>query len=80
MNEIHLLVAVVTYKTKLLAKRIGLCSTWLASLKFNDKIPVWIQKGTFNFPYSKVNMLFFNYEINFNCYLLLLFYIFVLVM
>ncbi|XP_025204931.1 NADPH-dependent diflavin oxidoreductase 1 [Melanaphis sacchari] len=51
-NEIHILVAVVTYKTKLVAKRIGLCSTWLASLNIGDKIPVWIQKGTFQFPYS----------------------------
>ncbi|VVC36307.1 Riboflavin synthase-like beta-barrel,Flavoprotein pyridine nucleotide cytochrome [Cinara cedri] len=52
INEIHLLVAVVTYKTKLLTKRIGLCSTWLSSLKCDDKIPVWIQKGSFKFPYS----------------------------
>lgn len=57
MNEIHLLVAVVTYKTKLLAERKGLCSTWLASLKCGDQIPIWIQKGTFRFPYSQVNIL-----------------------
>jgi len=50
------------YRTKLLAKRIGLCSTWLASLNIGDKIPVWIQKGTFKFPYSQVNILLIKYE------------------
>ncbi|XP_068984794.1 NADPH-dependent diflavin oxidoreductase 1 isoform X4 [Bombus flavifrons] len=52
-NEIHLLVAVVKYKTKLLEPRYGLCSNWLASLKKEDKIIFWIQKGTFKFEYNK---------------------------
>lgn len=56
INEIHILVAVVSYKTKLFVKRIGLCSTWLANLKCGEKIPIWIQKGTFKFPYSQVTI------------------------
>ncbi|XP_050533690.1 NADPH-dependent diflavin oxidoreductase 1 [Daktulosphaira vitifoliae] len=52
-NEIHILVAVVKYKTKLLAQRVGLCSTWLATLEIGDKIPAWIQKGTFKLPFSQ---------------------------
>lgn len=52
-NEIHLLVAVVKYRTKLLKPRYGLCSNWLASLKKKDKIIFWIQKGTFKFEYNK---------------------------
>ncbi|XP_050436997.1 NADPH-dependent diflavin oxidoreductase 1 [Adelges cooleyi] len=53
LNEIHILVAVVRYKTKLVAKRFGLCSNWLAGLVSGDKIPAWIHKGTFKFPYSR---------------------------
>lgn len=49
-NEIHLLVAVVKYKTKLAKERYGLCSTWLASLSMGDRIYVSIRNGTFNFP------------------------------
>ena len=52
-NEIHLLVAVVKYKTKLLEPRYGLCSNWLATLTEGDKVIVWIQKGTFKFAYDK---------------------------
>ncbi|XP_015765584.1 PREDICTED: NADPH-dependent diflavin oxidoreductase 1-like [Acropora digitifera] len=52
-DEVHLLVAVVNYKTKLVKSRRGLCSTWLASLNSSQKdlrIPVWIKKGTISFP------------------------------
>ncbi|XP_044174557.1 NADPH-dependent diflavin oxidoreductase 1-like [Acropora millepora] len=52
-DEVHLLVAVVNYKTKLVKSRRGLCSTWLASLDSSQKnlrIPVWIKKGTISFP------------------------------
>ncbi|XP_067017223.1 NADPH-dependent diflavin oxidoreductase 1-like [Acropora muricata] len=52
-DEVHLLVAVVNYKTKLVKSRRGLCSTWLASLNSSQKnlrIPVWIKKGTVSFP------------------------------
>ncbi|XP_017790394.1 PREDICTED: NADPH-dependent diflavin oxidoreductase 1, partial [Habropoda laboriosa] len=52
-NEIHLLVAVVKYKTKLLEPRYGLCSNWLADLTEGNKIIFWIQKGTFKFEYNK---------------------------
>lgn len=52
-DEVHLLVAVVNYKTKLFKPRRGLCSTWLASLDPLNKdlrVPVWIKKGTISFP------------------------------
>ena len=52
-DEVHLLVAVVNYKTKLVKSRRGLCSTWLASLdssKTDLRIPVWVKKGTISFP------------------------------
>ncbi|CAK9811444.1 NADPH-dependent diflavin oxidoreductase 1 [Anthophora plagiata] len=52
-NEIHLLVAVVKYKTKLLEPRYGLCSNWLANLTEGSKIIFWIQKGTFKFVYDR---------------------------
>lgn len=52
-NEIHLLVAVVKYRTKLMEPRIGLCSNWLANLKPNDEIIFSIQKGTFKFNCAK---------------------------
>ena len=52
-NEIHLLVAVVKYKTKLLEPRYGLCSNWLANLMPGDEIIFWIRKGTFKFVYNK---------------------------
>nr|XP_031834262.1 NADPH-dependent diflavin oxidoreductase 1 isoform X3 [Nomia melanderi] len=52
-SEIHLLVAVVKYKTKLLEPRYGLCSNWLAKLEKEEKIIFWIQTGTFKFTYDK---------------------------
>ncbi|XP_043268073.1 NADPH-dependent diflavin oxidoreductase 1 [Venturia canescens] len=52
-NEIHLLVAVVKYKTKLVEPRLGLCSNWLATLKPGEEIIFSIQKGTFKFTYGK---------------------------
>lgn len=51
-DEIHILVAVVNYKTKLLEHRLGLCSNWLASLDVGSKIIFWVQKGTFEFPFN----------------------------
>ncbi|KAL0122246.1 hypothetical protein PUN28_007176 [Cardiocondyla obscurior] len=48
-NAIQVLVAVVKFKTKLVEPRFGLCSKWLASLKNNDKLIFWLQKGTFQF-------------------------------
>lgn len=52
-GELHILVAVVNYKTKLQKARLGLCSNWLASLKPGDAANLWIQKGSLQFP-SKV--------------------------
>lgn len=52
-NQIHVLVAVVEYKTKLVEPRLGLCSNWLASLKLGDETTLWVQKGTFSLDYSK---------------------------
>lgn len=52
-NEIHLLIAVVKFKTKLCEPRFGLCSNWLASLQEEDKVIFWIQQGTFKFNYQK---------------------------
>lgn len=52
-NEIHLLVAVVKYRTKLVKPRLGLCSNWLASLEPGAQIIFSIQKGTFKFDYEK---------------------------
>ncbi|KRT79284.1 hypothetical protein AMK59_7994 [Oryctes borbonicus] len=49
-NEIHILVAVVKYKTKLVTERLGLCSNYLADLKVDDKISVWLKRGSFSFP------------------------------
>ncbi|KAJ8285721.1 hypothetical protein GJAV_G00030160 [Gymnothorax javanicus] len=52
-NRIHILLAVVKYKTKLLKPRKGLCSTWLASLDPTQgevRVPLWVKKGTLTFP------------------------------
>nr|CAI5817859.1 unnamed protein product [Callosobruchus analis] len=49
-NEIHILVAVVRFKTKLAKERVGLCSNFLADLKRNDNASIWINKGSFKFP------------------------------
>ncbi|XP_011312374.1 NADPH-dependent diflavin oxidoreductase 1 [Fopius arisanus] len=52
-HEIHLLVAVVKYKTKLMEPRLGLCSNWLASLKKGEKLVCSLQSGTFIFDGTK---------------------------
>lgn len=52
-GEIHILVALVQYHTKLVAPRIGLCSNWLASLTPGVNIPVWVRRGSFRFPVSE---------------------------
>ncbi|KAK4875055.1 hypothetical protein RN001_011477 [Aquatica leii] len=53
-NEIHILLGVVRYKTKLVKERLGLCSNYLANLKVRDQISVWIKKGSFKFPNDNV--------------------------
>ncbi|XP_065214523.1 NADPH-dependent diflavin oxidoreductase 1-like [Planococcus citri] len=52
-DEIHLLVAVVNYKTDLDKPRSGLCSTWLASFQNGSKAAVYLAKGLLSFPKSK---------------------------
>lgn len=52
-NSIQILVAVVKFKTRLIEPRFGLCSKWLASLKNNNKVIFWLQKGTFRFDNNK---------------------------
>uniref|UniRef100_A0A1B6IAI2 NADPH-dependent diflavin oxidoreductase 1 n=3 Tax=Homalodisca liturata TaxID=320908 RepID=A0A1B6IAI2_9HEMI len=49
-GEIHILLAVVQYKTSLFKPRLGLCSNWLASCSINNHLPVCIKKGSFTFP------------------------------
>ncbi|KAL8161907.1 hypothetical protein V2J09_013396 [Rumex salicifolius] len=51
-NQVHLTVNVVSWVTPLKRKRVGLCSTWLASLDPQQgvTIPVWFQKGSLSPP------------------------------
>ncbi|XP_014252208.1 NADPH-dependent diflavin oxidoreductase 1 isoform X2 [Cimex lectularius] len=49
-NDLQLLVAVVRYKTKLVAPRVGLCSTWLSSLYKGYQMEIAIRKGSLAFP------------------------------
>ncbi|XP_015782037.1 NADPH-dependent diflavin oxidoreductase 1 [Tetranychus urticae] len=51
-NEIHLLVAVVKFKTKLRSPRTGLCSNYLAQLVKGDSINLTIRRGEFKIPHS----------------------------
>ncbi|XP_028664663.1 NADPH-dependent diflavin oxidoreductase 1 [Erpetoichthys calabaricus] len=52
-GRIHILLAVVQYKTRLHKPRQGLCSTWLASLDpqaGEQRVPLWVKKGGLTFP------------------------------
>ena len=49
-NEIHILMAVVGYKTRIREPRTGLCSSFLARVKPGDSVRVWINKGTLVIP------------------------------
>ncbi|BFZ20446.1 hypothetical protein BsWGS_23485 [Bradybaena similaris] len=52
-NEVHVLMAVVNYRTKLHRPRRGVCSTWLSSLSPDEKalsVPIWVKQGTIRFP------------------------------
>lgn len=55
-GEIHLLLAVVKYKTKLAKHRFGLGSNYLADLIEGDNISAWIKKGCFQFPKDPVGI------------------------
>ena len=49
-GKIQLLIAVVTFKTKLLVKeRLGLCSNFLANCTPGSLVPIWVRKGTMDF-------------------------------
>lgn len=51
-NELHLLVAVVKYKTRLHEPRQGLCSTWLSKLdpSNNSIVPLSVKSGSISLP------------------------------
>ncbi|KNZ54663.1 hypothetical protein VP01_288g8 [Puccinia sorghi] len=49
-NQIHLLVAVVNYKTRLSVPRKGLCTSWLSNLQIGTKIAIRITGGYVKFP------------------------------
>lgn len=51
-GEIHILMAVVEYRTKLHQPRRGVCSMWLAALTPGPevRVPVWVKSGTIAFP------------------------------
>lgn len=52
-NQLHLLMAVVNFRTKLHLPRLGVCSTWLSRLdpeKEDTLVPLWVKKGTIRFP------------------------------
>ncbi|KAF7269761.1 hypothetical protein GWI33_017217 [Rhynchophorus ferrugineus] len=49
-DEVHLLVAVVKFKTNLHKERFGLCSNFLAELAPGEKILAWLKPGCFKFP------------------------------
>lgn len=51
-GELHILVAVVTYKTKLKKPRAGLCSNFLKFLVPGDNLHIWVKKGSI--PFDKV--------------------------
>lgn len=56
VNEVHLLVAVVKYKTNLIKERVGLCSNFLADLKCEDEVSIWLKRGAFKFPSNLVSL------------------------
>uniref|UniRef100_A0A4W3JVZ4 NADPH-dependent diflavin oxidoreductase 1 n=1 Tax=Callorhinchus milii TaxID=7868 RepID=A0A4W3JVZ4_CALMI len=52
-DQLHILMAVVQYKTMLKKPRNGLCSNWLASLDPQQgevRVPLWTKKGGLRFP------------------------------
>lgn len=67
-NEIHILAAIVNYKTNLKLPRVGLCSSWLATLALNDRVIIQIKKGSFTFPSDKVNCGFLKHSQIFYCF------------
>merc|ERR1719489_66482 len=57
-NQIHILVAVVDYKTKkLVARRTGLCSTYMKHLRHNDDVMMWVKGGGIRFHDDRPNIM-----------------------
>lgn len=52
-DRIEIAAAIVQYKTRMLALRVGVCTSWLATLdpKAADTADVWIERGTFRVPH-----------------------------
>ncbi|CAH1153947.1 unnamed protein product [Phaedon cochleariae] len=48
-DEVHILLAVVKYRTKLVKERLGLGSNYLAGLQKGDEVTAVIRKGSFRF-------------------------------
>ena len=51
-HQLHLCVAVVTFRTPYKRQRRGLCSSYLASLPVGKKVPLWVRPGSFVLPSS----------------------------
>ncbi|XP_031433796.1 NADPH-dependent diflavin oxidoreductase 1 isoform X2 [Clupea harengus] len=52
-NRIQILLAVVQYRTIMQKPRMGMCSSWLASLDPSQGdvyVPLWVKKGSLKFP------------------------------
>ncbi|KAI7933083.1 hypothetical protein MJO28_017828, partial [Puccinia striiformis f. sp. tritici] len=49
-NQIHLLVAILNYRTRLSVPQKGLCTTWLAGLEIGTRIQIGISEGYVRFP------------------------------
>ncbi|RWS12500.1 NADPH-dependent diflavin oxidoreductase 1-like protein [Dinothrombium tinctorium] len=49
-RQIHILVAVVNFRTKLKKRRLGLCSNYIAKLQENETVRLWITKGSLTLP------------------------------
>jgi len=56
-HQLHILVAVVNYKTKLHKRRTGLCSSYLASLCPGDQIEIWLKRGGISFTRDSPNIM-----------------------
>jgi sulfite reductase alpha subunit-like flavoprotein len=49
-TEVHLCVALVSYRTPYGRKREGICSKYFSNLNLNDEIILWIRSGYFKHP------------------------------
>jgi sulfite reductase alpha subunit-like flavoprotein len=49
-GEVHLTVAVVQFATRMSTPRVGLCSSWLATLAAGTDLPMWVCRGSFKLP------------------------------